>query len=64
VVQCGPTTGDVPLTNSRSGVTAVGPLLKYDSGEGWFVSLKWQHESHASNRPEGQAWWIKAVLPL
>jgi len=43
---------------------AIGPSVKFDSGKHWFVTFKWQKETLAENRPEGQAVWLKAVFPL
>ena len=43
---------------------AFGPSIKYDSDKGWFVTAKFQQESGVVNRAEGQAFWLKAVMPL
>lgn len=53
---------DVP--NSKARAFAVGPNIKYDSGKGFFVVVKWQQEMLVRNRPEGNALWIKAAFPL
>ena len=52
------------LAHSKTRAFAIGPPVKYDSGKGWFASLKWQKEVVAQNRPEGNAVWLKAVFPL
>ena len=52
------------IANSKARAFAIGPSVKYDSGKGWFASLKWQKEIVAENRPEGNAVWLKAVFPL
>jgi hypothetical protein len=52
------------LAHSKTRAFAIGPSVKYDSGKGWFASLKWQKEVVAQNRPEGNAVWLKAVFPL
>ena len=52
------------LAHSKARAFAIGPSVKYDSGKGWFASLKWQKEVVAQNRPEGNAVWLKAVFPL
>lgn len=49
---------------NRGRAFAVGPNIKYDSGKGWFVSVKWQKEMAVRNRPQGSAFWVKAVFPL
>ena len=43
---------------------SIGPSVKYDSGKGWFVTVKWQKESAVRNKAEGSAFWLKAVFPL
>lgn len=52
------------LANSRGKTFAVGPSVKYDSGKGWFATLKWQQETTVENRAQGNALWLKAVFPL
>ncbi len=52
------------LANSKGSAVAIGPSAKYDSGKGWFVTLKWQKETHTENRAQGNAVWFKAVFPL
>lgn len=54
----------VKLADSKASAMAIGPNLKYDSGKGWFVTVKWQAEAKAKNTTEGKALWIKAVFPL
>lgn len=43
---------------------SVGPSIKLDAGQGAFVALKYEREFFVENRPEGDAWWIKAAWPL
>ena len=52
------------LANSKGKAFAIGPSVKYDSGKGWFVTLKWQKETMSENRAQGNAFWMKAVFPL
>ena len=52
------------LANSKGKTFAIGPSVKYDSGKGWFVTLKWQKETTVQNRAQGNALWLKAVFPL
>ncbi len=52
----------VPGNKGRA--LALGPSIKYDSGKGWFVTAKMQSESSVRNRPDGKAFWLKAVFPL
>lgn len=55
--------GAVAGSNKYSGF-AIGPNVKYDSGQGWFVTAKWQKESHVKNAAQGDAFWLKAVFPF
>lgn len=52
------------VANSKGESFAIGPSMKYDSGKGWFFTLKWQKEIKADNRAQGNALWLKAVFPL
>jgi len=56
--------GGVALANSKTSGMAIGPNVKYDSGKGWFVTVKWQNESNIKNGAQGNALWLKAVFPL
>ncbi|BAU76640.1 SphA family protein [Metapseudomonas furukawaii] len=42
---------------------SIGPAVQY-TGEGWFLSAKWQDESGVRNRAEGQTYWLKFTMPL
>lgn len=50
-------------TNHASAM-AIGPSIKYDSGSGWFVTLKLENESNVKNRAQGNSVWLKAVHPF
>lgn len=52
------------LASGRGRAVAIGPSVKYDSGNGWFVTAKWQKEMAVRNRAAGSAVWLKAVFPL
>lgn len=52
------------LADSKGKAFAIGPSVKYDSGKGWFVTLKYQKETSVENRAQGSAFWVKAVFPL
>lgn len=54
----------VAVANSKTSGYAIGPNVKYDSGKGWFVTVKWQNESNVKNGTQGNAVWVKAVFPL
>ncbi|MBW9107432.1 SphA family protein [Paraburkholderia phenoliruptrix] len=55
--------GNVVL-NNRGRALAIGPSIKYDSGKGWFATLKYEFETDVRNRTEGRALWLKAVVPF
>jgi hypothetical protein len=52
------------VANNKGRALAIGPSIKYDSGKGWFVTLKYQTETGVRNRAAGDALWLKAVFPL
>jgi hypothetical protein len=52
------------VADNRGKALAIGPSVRYDSGKGWFATLKYQSESSVRNRAEGQALWLKAVYPF
>jgi hypothetical protein len=52
------------VANNKGRAFALGPSIRYDSGKGWFVTAKFQQESNVANRAEGQAFWLKAVVPF
>ncbi len=52
------------VADSKGESFAIGPSMKYDSGKGWFFTLKWQKEVKSDNRAQGDAFWRKAVFPL
>ncbi len=54
----------VTVGSNKGRAFAVGPSIKYDSGKGWFLSAKFQKESSVRNRAEGEAFWLKAVMPF
>lgn len=52
------------VPSSRTRAFAIGPSIKYDSGQGWFITAKWENEVHARNRAKGSGFWIKAAFPF
>lgn len=54
----------IDVAGNKGRAFAIGPAIKYDSGKGWMLMAKWQKESAVRNRPEGSAFWLKAVLPF
>jgi hypothetical protein len=56
--------GGTTVSNHKGRTFAIGPSVKYDSGQGWFVTAKYQAETHVRNRADGAAFWVKAVFPF
>jgi hypothetical protein len=52
------------VPNNKGKAFAIGPSIKYDSGKRWFVTGKYQAETSVRNRPDGAAFWLKAVFPF
>lgn len=52
------------VADSRSRAAAIGPSVRYDNGRGWFITAKFTSESGVRNRPDGNALWVKAVVPF
>ncbi|HZX31653.1 MAG TPA: transporter [Rhodocyclaceae bacterium] len=52
------------VANNRARSFAIGPSIKYDNGKGWFATAKWETETAARNTTQGNAFWVKAVIPF
>lgn len=52
------------VANNKGRAYAIGPSVRYDSGKGWFLTLKAYNESGVRNRAAGDALWLRAVFPL
>lgn len=52
------------VANNRGRTLAIGPSIRYDSGKGWFATLKYEKETGVRNRAAGEALWLKAVVPF
>ena len=51
------------LDGHRGQVFAVGPQVRYQIGRGG-VTLKWQHETSAKNRPIGDRFQAQFAIPF
>jgi hypothetical protein len=56
--------GGTTVSHNKGRTFAIGPSVKYDSGQGWFLTAKYQTETHVRNRADGAAFWVKAVFPF
>ena len=54
----------ITVANNKGSASSIGPNIKYDSGKGWFTTVKWEKEFSVKNRAQGNALWVKAVFPL
>lgn len=52
------------VANNKGRAYAIGPSVRYDSGKGWFLTLKAYGESGVRNRAAGDSLWLRAVFPL
>lgn len=52
------------IPDNKGQAFALGPSLKYDNGKGFFITAKYQKEMNVRNRPEGNAFWVKASVPF
>lgn len=52
------------LVDRKGRAFAVGPSLKYDSGKGWMVTVKYSPEFGVRNRSEGSVAVVRLVMPL
>jgi hypothetical protein len=52
------------IADNRGRSFAIGPAIKYTSPKHWFVTAKYEMETDVLNRPQGSAFWIKAVFPI
>jgi hypothetical protein len=43
---------------------AIGPELVYETGTAAGIAIKWQHEFHVRNRPQGEQLWFQFQVPL
>ncbi len=52
------------VNDNKGRAFAIGPSIKYSSSDHWFVTAKWQQETEVRNRAQGNAYWLKLVIPL
>jgi hypothetical protein len=57
--------GSITVTGGNRGrAFAIGPVVKYQSKSGWFVTAKYENQYGVRNRSDGGAFWIKTIVPL
>ncbi len=56
--------GGQSLADSKARAMAIGPILKFDGGNGWMFTVKWQKEFNVRNAPQGSGLYAKALLPF
>lgn len=52
------------VADNKGRAYALGPSVRYDSGKGWFLTLKAYSETGVRNRAAGDSIWLRAVFPL
>jgi hypothetical protein len=52
------------VPGSKGRAYNVGPSLKYQRKDGWFLTAKFERQYGVRNRPDGSAFWIKTILPF
>lgn len=52
------------ITNNRGRAFGIGPAIKFDDGYGWMVNAAYQKEFGVRNRPSGNTFSLRAVLPF
>ena len=58
------TSGGTTVQTNRGRTMAIGPSMKYDNGNGWFFTLKYEKEFDVKNRPEGGGLNVKMNIPM
>jgi hypothetical protein len=58
------TQNGIRVLNNKAKNFAIGPSLKYQPSQGWFLTAKYQIETNTKNTTQGNALWVKAVLPF
>ncbi|WP_020656198.1 SphA family protein [Massilia niastensis] len=56
--------GGVTLPGHKGRAATLGPSIKYQGKDGWFLTAKFERQYGVRNRPDGSAFWIKTILPF
>ena len=56
--------GNVVADGNKGRVFAIGPFIRYHPSNDWGITLKWQIESWAQNRPQGNRYFLQFALRL
>lgn len=56
--------GGRTVPGNRGRAFAIGPSIKYQSKDGWFIVAKYEKQYDVRNRPDGGAFWVKTIIPL
>lgn len=52
------------VPGNRGRAFAIGPSVKYQSKDGWFITAKFENQYGVRNRSDGSAFWLKTIIPL
>jgi hypothetical protein len=56
--------GGRTVHGNRGRAFAIGPSVKYQGKDGWFITAKYERQVDVRNRPDGAAFWIKTIVPF
>lgn len=56
--------GGRTVHGNRGRAFAIGPSVKYQSKDGWFITAKYERQYDVRNRPDGAAFWVKTIIPF
>lgn len=56
--------GGRTVSGNRGRAFAIGPSVKYQSKDGWFITAKYERQYDVRNRSDGAAFWVKTIVPF
>jgi hypothetical protein len=52
------------LARNKGWAYNIGPSIKCQRKDAWFLTAKFERQYSVRNRPDGSAFWIKTILPF
>lgn len=56
--------GGSTVAGNRGRALAVGPIVKYQSKSGWFLTARYENQYDVRNRSDGGAYCVKTIVPF
>lgn len=56
--------GGRTVSGNRGRAFAAGPIVKFQSKSGWFLTAKYESQFDVRSRPDGGAFWFKTIVPF